>query len=170
MHFIPCHAPGIGDLAGKFSEMPVILDHLARPGQGTAAEYEEVLKLARFPRVFMKFSRTGVAAASKLGPPYSDAKPVVKRIYESFGADRIVWGELGNNMPGFQKAREMLDGMLDFAPDAARARILGATAQKLFGFADPDSLRSGQIPSAAPELAAWFAEPLDHHLRFFRIS
>ena len=111
--------------------MPGHFDHLARPAQGTGAEYEEVLKLSRFPRVYMKFSRSGVAAASKLGPPYSDAKPVVKRIYESFGADRMVWGELGNNMPGFQKARELLDSMLDFAPEASRTRILGVTAQKL---------------------------------------
>ena len=51
MHFIPFYAPQIGALAEQFREMLVILDHLARAGQGTPAEYEQVLKLARFPRV-----------------------------------------------------------------------------------------------------------------------
>ena len=47
MHFIPFYAPRIGALAEQFREMPVILDHLARAGEGTPAEYDEVLKLAR---------------------------------------------------------------------------------------------------------------------------
>ena len=41
MHFIPFYAPQIGALAERFREMPVILDHLARAGQGTPAEYNE---------------------------------------------------------------------------------------------------------------------------------
>src|SRR5580692_11683117 len=65
VQLIPHYAPQIGALAAKFREMPVVLDHLARPGQGTAAEFEQVLKLAEIPRVYMKFSGTGVASASK---------------------------------------------------------------------------------------------------------
>src|ERR1051325_1673170 len=51
MHFIPYYAPQIGALAEQFPQMPVILDHLARAGQGTPAEYDNVLKLAKLPRV-----------------------------------------------------------------------------------------------------------------------
>src|SRR6202453_2588103 len=60
IHCIPHYAVQIGELAAKFPHTPVILDHLARPGQGTAAEYEQVLKLASLPRVYMKYSSTGV--------------------------------------------------------------------------------------------------------------
>ncbi|MGO9255830.1 MAG: amidohydrolase family protein [Bryobacteraceae bacterium] len=56
VQLIPHYAPQIGELAAEFRDMPVILDHLARPGQGTAAEFEQVLKLAEIPRVYMKFS------------------------------------------------------------------------------------------------------------------
>jgi hypothetical protein len=45
--------------------MPVTLDHLVRPGQGTSDEYLEVLKLGKLPNIYMKFTTTGVASASK---------------------------------------------------------------------------------------------------------
>jgi predicted TIM-barrel fold metal-dependent hydrolase len=135
MHFIPHYAPQIGELAAKFPDMPVILDHLARAGQGTAAEYDEVLKLAKLPRVYMKYNQTGVLTVSKQKFPYLDAKPVVKRAYQAFGADRIIWGGLGGNMANFEKNVELLDIMFDFAPESERAKIRGLTAKKLFRFA-----------------------------------
>jgi predicted TIM-barrel fold metal-dependent hydrolase len=134
MHFIPHYALPIGQLAAKFPEMPVILDHLARPGQGTPEEYEQVLKLGEFPRVHMKFSGTGVASASREPYPHLDAKPMVKRVYEAFGADRMIWGELGGSMADYARATQLFDVMFDFAPESERAKIRGLTAQKLFSF------------------------------------
>jgi predicted TIM-barrel fold metal-dependent hydrolase len=134
IQLIPHYAPQLGDLAAKFREMPVILDHLARPGQGTAEEYEQVLKLATIPRVYMKFSGTGVASASKQPFPHEDAKPFVKRVYEAFGADRMIWGELGSSMAEFDRAVQLFDLMFDFAPETERAKIRGLTSQKLFAF------------------------------------
>jgi predicted TIM-barrel fold metal-dependent hydrolase len=94
LHCIPHYAGQIGELAAKYPATPIILDHLARPGQGTPEEYEQVLKLAALPRVYMKFSSTGVASASKEPFPHRDAKPLVKRVYEAFGANKMIWGEL----------------------------------------------------------------------------
>src|SRR3984957_16334762 len=135
IHCIPHYAVPVGELAGKFLETPVILDHLARPGQGTPEEYGQVLKLAEIPRVYMKFSSTGVASASKQPFPHLDARPLVKRVYEAFGADKMIWGELGGNMAEFQQAVRLFDVMFDFAPEAERKKIRGLTAQKLFAFA-----------------------------------
>jgi predicted TIM-barrel fold metal-dependent hydrolase len=134
IHCIPHYAGQIAELATNFRQTPIILDHLARPGQGTPQEYEQVLKLAEFPLVYMKFSSTGVASASKQPFPHLDAKPLVKRVYESFGADKMIWGELGSNMNAFGQAVELFDVMFDFAPEPERAKICGLTAQKLFAF------------------------------------
>jgi predicted TIM-barrel fold metal-dependent hydrolase len=134
MHFIPHYAPQIGELAAKFRNMPVLLDHLARAGHGTPADFDGVLKLAELPRVYMKYSGTGVAASSKQPYPHLDAQPIVKRAFEAFGADRMVWGELGNSMPNFEKAIQLFDTMFDFATESDRAKIRGLTAHKLFGF------------------------------------
>jgi predicted TIM-barrel fold metal-dependent hydrolase len=134
MHCIPHYAPQIGKLAAEFRQMPVLIDHLARPGQGTPQEYEQVLRLSELGNVYMKFSGTGVTSASHDGPEHLDAKPLVRRVYDAFGSGRIIWGELGNNMDGFDKAVHLFDSMFDFAPESEKAKIRGTNAQRLFGF------------------------------------
>jgi predicted TIM-barrel fold metal-dependent hydrolase len=134
IHCVPHYAAQIGELAAKFPQTPVILDHLARAGQGTPQEFEQVLQLARLPRAYMKYTSTGVETISKQPYPHADAKPLVKRIYEAFGADRMIWGELGTNMADFEREVKLFDLMFDFAPEAERAKIRGLTAQRLFRF------------------------------------
>lgn len=132
MHFIPCYAPQIFALASEFRKVPVVLDHLARAGQGTAAEYEEVLRLAELPRVYMKYS--AVPYSSQQEYPHSDVKPLVRRVFDAFGGDRIIWGGLGMSMGEFEKQAALLDRMLDFASEPDRAKIRGLNAVRLFGF------------------------------------
>jgi predicted TIM-barrel fold metal-dependent hydrolase len=134
IHCIPHYAVAIGELARKFQETPVILDHLARPGQGTTEEYDRILKLAQIPRVYMKYSPTGVATASKQPFPHPDAKPLVKRVYDAFGADKIILAELGGNMTEFRQNMQLFDFMFDFAPASERAKMQGLNAKKLFAF------------------------------------
>ncbi len=132
MHFIPYFAPWIGELAAQFRDVPVILDHLGRAGQGSPAEYDEVLKLAKYPRVYMKYS--GVRYSSQQEYPYADAKPIVRRACEAFGAGRMLWGGLGHSMEEFRQASALFDRMFDYASDADRAKIRGGNAQRLFRF------------------------------------
>jgi predicted TIM-barrel fold metal-dependent hydrolase len=134
MHFVPAYASSIGQLAKQFPDTPVILDHLARPGQGTPEEYDQVLRLSQLPRVYMKFSSTGVAASSHQPYPHLDAQPTVKRVYSAFGPDRMMWGELGASMAEFDRATKLFDTMFEFAPESGRSKIRGLTAQKLFTF------------------------------------
>lgn len=132
MHFIPFYAPQIGALAEQFQEMPLILDHLARAGQGTPAEYEQVLKLARLPRVYMKFS--GVEYSSKAGYPYRDVQPLVRRTYDAFGPGRMIWGGLGMNTAAFEKNAVMFEEMFAFASETDRTKIRGQNSARLFQF------------------------------------
>jgi len=111
----------------------VVLDHLARSGQGARAEYDGVLALARLSRVYMKFS--GVSYSSKQPFPHRDVKPLVRRTFDAFGPQRMVWGGLGHSMADFEKAVTLFEEMFDFASEADRAAIRGLNAQKLFGFA-----------------------------------
>ncbi|MGC2400297.1 MAG: amidohydrolase family protein [Acidobacteriaceae bacterium] len=134
IHCIPHYAAPIGNLAARFPDTPVILDHLARPGQGTPQEYEQVLALAKLPLVYMKFSKTGVESASKQPFPHLDARPLVRRVYDAFGPDRMIWGELGGNQVEFQQAVQLFNTMFDFVPEANRKKIRGLTSQKLFAF------------------------------------
>jgi L-fuconolactonase len=132
MHFMPYFAPQIADLARNFPNMPVILDHLGRAGQGSPADFEEVLRLAKLPRVYLKFS--GVNYSSKSQYPFADAKPVVRRAFDAFGPDRIVWGGLGASMADFEKQVQLFDMMFDYVPESDRAKIRGLNAMKLYKF------------------------------------
>mgnify|MGYP000692916503 CR=1 FL=1 len=132
MHLIPYFAPHVRALASQLREMPVILDHLSRAGQGTPAEYEEVLRLSDLPRVYMKFS--GHSYSSKEKPPYRDLQPLTRRIFQAFGPDRILWGGLGMSMADFERECAVFDELLSFASEADRAKIRGLNAVRLFRF------------------------------------
>lgn len=131
MHFLPFYAPQINALKAQFPSVPVVLDHLGRAGLGTPADYQDVLALAKYPNVYMKYS--GLDYSSKTGYPYTDAKPIVKQAFEAFGPDRMIWGGLGMNIEAFEQNIAVLDNMFDFASETDRAKIRGLTAIKLFG-------------------------------------
>jgi len=124
MHFIPAQAPNIYALAADFRDTTVILDHMGRPGQGTDKEYEEVLRLAKLPRVILKYSNwTGYTG---------DLGRLTRRIYEAFGPDRMIWGMVGNTEGEYRQQSAKFDELLAFAPESARAKIRGGNAQRLF--------------------------------------
>jgi len=123
MHFIPWHAPEIGRLAAEFPATPVVLDHLARAHEGTPADFDEVLKLAKLPRVYLKYSG-----------PYGNDRPLVRRTYDAFGPDRILWGGFGMNLAAFRRNSAQFDKVFAFAGEAARAKIRGCNAAVLYHF------------------------------------
>ncbi len=132
MHFIPYFAQQIRALAAQLPDMPVILDHLGRYGEGTPADYEHVIKLAKLPRTYMKFS--AVRYSSKQDYPHRDVKPLARRIFDAFGPDRIIWGVLGMDMEEFSRQVSLFEEFFAFASEADRAKIRGLNAVKLYGF------------------------------------
>lgn len=132
MHIIPLHAPEVAALAREFAGTPVIIDHLARAGQGTPEEYARVLQMAKLPNVWMKFS--GVNYSSRQPSPHRDAKPLVRRTFDAFGPRRMIWGGVGMNRDDYRRNQAMFDELLDFVPEADRARIRGLNAAELFKF------------------------------------
>ena len=80
----------------------------------------------------MKYS--GVEYSSKQPYPHADVKPMVRRIFDAFGPDRLIWGGLGMNMEDFDKQARLLDSLFEFASEGDRAKIRGANAMKLFRF------------------------------------
>lgn len=130
MHMTPMWAPAVGKLIAQTKGAKVIIDHLCRYGQGTPAEYEEVLKLGANPGVFMKFS--GLSYSSKQPPPHADLQPLCRRIHQSFGAEKIVWGGVGMNAADHEKQRLAFDAIWSFLSPAHRLRIRHENAKKLF--------------------------------------
>lgn len=130
MHIIPCHAPQVRALAAEFADTPVIIDHLARSGFGTPAEYAQVLEMARLPNVRMKYSALGYS--SRQEHPYRDVKALVRQTCDAFGPGRMIWGGLGKNMTGFRQQTALFEEMFAFASESDRAKIRGGNALRLF--------------------------------------
>ena len=130
MHFIPEQAGRIRELAQQFPQVTVVLDHLGRPGQGTSAQVEEVLRLAQLPRTILKFS--GLTYVSKQPSPYQDAAPLIRKYYDAFGADRMIWGGLGMNLKQFAEQTKAFNVLLSFATEREKDLIRGLNAKRIF--------------------------------------
>ncbi|MFO0948786.1 MAG: amidohydrolase family protein [Planctomycetota bacterium] len=101
---------------------------------------QKLLTLAKLPNIWVKVSELS-SMSPKGSYPFAETYPYVKRVYESFGPDRLLFG---TGYPGSARAayhrptlRQEIDligaGLPFLAPDD-RAKILGNNAAKLWGF------------------------------------
>jgi len=124
LHIGPNYARQVAEVIREYPSFPVLIDHLAEPGFGTAEEYEDVLALAHYPNVTMKLS--GLSHFSHEPDPHRDAQSLVLRVADAFGPDRLAWssGSLG-----------IVDALLGHWSAADRAQVKGWNLARLAGFA-----------------------------------
>ena len=132
LHGVPKHLARFARLIQDFPRTPVLIDHLGRPGQGTAEEIQGVFRLAGLSNVYMKFS--GLAYASREPYPHTDIRPLLEGIVELFGPRRMLWGDSYSGKP-YGQATHAVDDVLSFVDAPGRREIAGGTAARLFGFA-----------------------------------
>ena len=133
LHFEPRYAPGFEPLIKEFSKTTVVIDHLGRPMQGTTKEHDVVVRWSRFRNTVMKVS----ALPDQNRYPHRDVKPVIRNLTNAFGADRMIYGGGFNaaaSGDSYRAYRERVDSLLGHLSADDRAKILGGTAAKLFGF------------------------------------
>jgi predicted TIM-barrel fold metal-dependent hydrolase len=123
VQLIPYHARGLGELCARFPDVPVLIDHFGLMARGTSAEYDDMVNLSKMRQFYMKISQLP-----------ADSKPMVRRVYDAFGPDRLIWGSYGTSMPAFKEALAQMDDVFDFAPEAERVKIRGGNAMTLFKF------------------------------------
>jgi predicted TIM-barrel fold metal-dependent hydrolase len=75
-----------------------------------------------------------VTYSNRQAYPYGGAKETVRRSFDAFGSDRMIWGVLGHSMKEFEQAIALFDEIFDFASESDRAKIRGLNAMKLYGF------------------------------------
>jgi predicted TIM-barrel fold metal-dependent hydrolase len=129
MQSIPYYAAQVRALAEEFPEMPVQMDHFGLPTYGDRVQYEEVIRLAKLPRVYLRVEGLGDKPAW-----YGDPRQFARRAYDSFGPDRLIWGGYGGNVQRFEKTLALIDELFGFASEEERVKIRGLNAMKLFGF------------------------------------
>jgi predicted TIM-barrel fold metal-dependent hydrolase len=132
-------------MIAAYPEVRVVIDHLARvdlASSNPAAEVARLTQLARYRNVWVKVSELSLLSPSKIYP-YADTFPWVKRVYEAFGPDRLLWG---TGFPGATRAqagRPPLDQELTlvrreipFFGASDREKILGGNAAQLWKFSN----------------------------------
>ncbi len=129
--------PAIGKMCERFPETRVVIDHFARIGMDGILHEEQLADLchlAKFPNTYVKTS--AFYALGKKSPPYTDLGPMIRRLRDTFGAERLMWAsdcpfQVG---PGHNYADSIAlirDG-LDFLSPEDRDWILRGTAEKVF--------------------------------------
>ena len=132
----PNELPALDRQCEKFPHTPVIVDHLARigmTGEIMDADIRALCALARHPQVKVKVS--AFYALGKAKPPHLDLAPLIRRVYEAFGPQRLMWG---SDCP-FQTVHETYDDSLsllrdrlDFLSAEDKHWMLRRTAEEFF--------------------------------------
>lgn len=81
--------PDLVPLIEKFPDLTIVVDHIADCPVGRPEELNKLIALRRYPRVYVKISHTW--SLSKNGYPWLDAQTLVKRLYDTFGPQRLMW-------------------------------------------------------------------------------
>lgn len=116
----------------------IVIDHGGRPDTGRDFDqlgFKALLRLAEREHVSVKLS--GPFRFSRTGYPYADAIPYMRKIFETFGANRCVWGSDWPflNMSPRVDYGPALAALDHWVPDEkARQKILWDTPARLFGF------------------------------------
>jgi predicted TIM-barrel fold metal-dependent hydrolase len=132
LHFEPRHAPGFEPLIKEFSDVKVVIDHLGRPFQGTPDEHEVVIRWSRFKNTVMKLS----AIPSPTTYPHRDIGPILGRLAQEFGPERMIYGGgFSSEATGtsYRAAIEEARSQVSFLSAADQAKVFGENAARLFG-------------------------------------
>ncbi len=133
----PGELPAIDRMCERHPETPVVIDHFARigiDGQIHEADVKNLLRLARHQHTHVKLS--AFYALGKKKPPYTDMIPLIRRLVDAFGPQRLMWAtDCPFQVAGDQTYAQSLAVIrdhFDSVSDADRDWMLRKTAEKVF--------------------------------------
>ena len=133
----PSDIPYVDALCKKFPGTKVVVDHFARvgiTGKIVPAELNALCRLARYPDLHVKLS--AFYALARKQPPYTDLGPMIQRVVQAFGADRLMWAsDCPYQVQGdhnYDDSIALIRDRLDFLSVEEKQAILGTTAERVF--------------------------------------
>ncbi len=130
----PHHQAALRRVAARFPTLPILCHHLAGLRVGDDAGLREVLASAALPNISLKLSGFAYCSRVAWDYPYADTAPIIRALYEHFGAGRLCWGSdypVVRSFMTYQQSLEAFRTHCAFIPEADRARILGGTLADL---------------------------------------
>ena len=133
----PSRLLDLARLLENYPDLDVCIDHMADVHPDDEEGLGILTDMARFPRVYVKISHTW--SISSQAYPWSDTHALVDKVYQAFGAQRIMWGTDWPVCLGKAEYAQALsvvrDEMTFIAPDDLEW-ILGKTVLQLWPFGE----------------------------------
>jgi L-fuconolactonase len=127
--------PDLMPLIERNPHLIVVIDHMADCALDHPDQLQMLLVLARYPRVFVKISH--IWSLSRQPFPYRDAYAQIKRLYNTFGPKRLMWGTdwpISLKELPYDQAVALYRDHLDFLPANDREQILSQNVQEVWPF------------------------------------
>jgi predicted TIM-barrel fold metal-dependent hydrolase len=123
----------VRDLATRFSNVNIILDHLARPDVLDGPPYanaQSLWDIADLPNIYMKLTPRIMGDVKK---GEASAETFFPKVVETFGAERLAWGSNFPTSPGtLTEILATAKDRLSCLSAEDQEWIFGKTAQKLY--------------------------------------
>ncbi|MEX0704625.1 MAG: amidohydrolase family protein [Planctomycetales bacterium] len=133
----PQYLESVGRMCAKFPRTPVVIDHFARigvDGEVRKADLDALCDLAKHPNMHVKVSACG--ALGKKQAPYTDLLPMVRRLCDAYGPQRLMWG---TDCPyqildghTYRDSIELIRTHADFMSEGDREWVLRKSAERMF--------------------------------------
>ncbi|MDQ6705761.1 MAG: amidohydrolase, partial [Acidobacteriota bacterium] len=127
--------PDVDKLIANYPDLTVVIDHMADSPLDRPDELKKLQALERYPKVFVKVSHAWTV--SKQPYPYKDAQVQIKRLYDTFGPKRLMWGTdwpLVENYCGYAKALRLVKDEMSFLNEEDKNWMLGRTVERVWPF------------------------------------
>lgn len=132
----PVELPALEQMCEAYPATTVVIDHLCRIGVSGRVEEAEAAALcamARYPQVQVKVS--AFYALGNKQPPYEDLLPLIERVYEAFGARRLMWATdcpYQVQTATYEDSLSLVRDKVAWRSEEDRAWTLGGTAGATF--------------------------------------
>lgn len=133
----PDALPAVDRICERFPDTPVVIDHFARIGVDGQIREDDVAALCRLGRhrhAMVKLS--AFYALGKKEPPYTDLVPMIRRLLDNFGPERLMWAtDCPYQVQGGQTYEDsiaLIRDRLDFLSAGDREHLLRKTAEGVF--------------------------------------
>jgi predicted TIM-barrel fold metal-dependent hydrolase len=132
----PEQLPLIDKMCQKYPGTPVVIDHLARIGlkEIRQKDVDNLCHLARHKQVTVKASAFYALGEKKA--PYLDLAPLLRRVLDCFGPERVMWA---TDCPfqalkghTYEDSVTLISERLDFLTESDREWILRKSAERVF--------------------------------------
>jgi predicted TIM-barrel fold metal-dependent hydrolase len=129
--------PAVRAMCEKHPDTPLVIDHFGRIGMDGEIRDSDIAELCRFAR--FKNTKVKVSACYALGkkrPPYDDLGPMIRRLLDAFGAERLMWASDSPFQvdPGhtYRESIDLVRQRLGFLSESDRGWLLRKTAEQTF--------------------------------------